>query len=308
MKCFYHNDIDGRSAGAIVSYVTKNKNTKDFFEVDYVKDLTSLLNNIKNKETVYFVDYSFKENTKKFLDILIEKDCEIIWIDHHTDSIITEKNNFYLKNIKGIRKEGISGAALTYMYFYKCTFDEIPYFLKLVSDYDCWQFKYDPDTTCFKLGIESMNFDALDNVWQLLMNDRNKHYDTDDIDYPCGAMFGEIIDTGEYIKNYIDKDNDYYRSHFAYESEIQGYKCLVVNKKSNSWIFGSEYNNYPVVITWVFNGEHFCYSLFSSNPKVECNKLAEIYGGGGHKGAAGFVSDQLLFKKNQAINNYYSGE
>ena len=134
------------------------------------------------------------------------------------------------------------------------------------------------------------NYDALDDVWKALHESF--------VDDVCLSISeGTIIENGKLVKQYIDNDNLYYREHFAYESEIEGHKCLVVNKKSNSWIFGEKYNDYPLVMVWVFNGTKFTYSIFSSNPNIDCSKIAEKFGGGGHKGAAGFSSDELLFKK-----------
>lgn len=286
MKCFYHNDLDGRCAGSIVSQYTNNFNKEDYFEVDYVMNLTQLIKNINEYEQVWFVDYSFKENTLYILEELINKNCEVIWIDHHTSSINLCKNHNELNNIKGIRKDDISGAGLTYMYCYNILYEDLPYYIKLVNDYDCWQYKYEPNTTYFKLGIEIENFDALDIIWTNLRYGHNTEYE-----------MNNIINNGEIIKQYIDKDNDYYREHFSYESEILGNKCLVVNKKTNSWVFGEKYNQYPLVIVFVFDGKKYTYSIFSSNKNIDCSKIAEYYGGGGHKGAAGFSSDELLFKE-----------
>jgi oligoribonuclease NrnB/cAMP/cGMP phosphodiesterase (DHH superfamily) len=171
------------------------------------------------------------------------------------------------------------------MYCYSTEFAEIPYYVKLVSDYDCWQYKFEPDTTYFKIGIETMNFDALDDVWK----DINSGIDN--------ICLLNIISKGTLIKGYIDQDNTYYREHFAYESEIEGHKCLVVNRKTNSWVFGEKYNDYPLVMVWVYNGEKYTYSIFSSNKDIDCSKIAEKFGGGGHKGAAGFSSVELLFRK-----------
>ena len=295
MKCFYHNDMDGRCAGAIVKRYSEPSlippNKEEFIEVDYVMNLP--LENIKQNETVYFVDYSFKENTLWQLEKVLEKTKNIIWIDHHTSSIELEKKVNWLKDIKGIRQDGISGAALTYMYLHKCDFENIPLFIRLVSDYDCWQYKYEPDTTYFKIGLETNSFDVFDIVWEKLFDDvfcKNPY------DY---TFTYELIDKGELIKSYIDNDNNYYRSHFAYESEIDGLKCLVINKKSNSWIFGEKYKEYPLVMVWVFDGAKYTYSIYSSNESIDCSKIADKFGGGGHKGAAGFSSDKLLFKKTQ---------
>lgn len=282
MKCFYHNDLDGRCAGSIVAQYRNNYNSKDFFEVDYVMNLP--LDKVKDGEEVWFVDYSFKQNTAYVLSELVARGCDVIWIDHHTSSLNLENEFIGMKNIKGIRNDGISGAALTYMYCYNKEFDDIPYYVKLVSDYDCWQYKYEPDTTYFKLGMESNDFDALDGIWEDLFN-FDKH------------IINETLEIGKVIKTFIDQDNTYYREHFAYETEIAGHKCLVVNKKTNSWVFGEKYSEYPLVMVWVFDGSKFTYSIFSSNKEIDCSKIAESYGGGGHKGAAGFSSTELLFRK-----------
>lgn len=283
MKCFYHNDLDGRCAGAVVAQYRNNYNKEDFFEIDYVMDLP--LETIQDEEEVWFVDYSFKENTLHVLNDLIMRNCSVVWIDHHTSSINLVNEHKELKLMQGIRQDGISGAALTYMYCYNKEFNDVPYYIKLVSDYDCWQYKFEPDTTYFKIGMETLNFDALDKVWQ------NINMISDDY------ITKEIIGKGELIKGFIDNDNTYYREHFAYESEVAGHKCLVVNKKTNSWVFGEKYSEYPLVMVWVFDGSKFTYSIFSSNKDIDCSKIAESYGGGGHKGAAGFSSIELLFKK-----------
>ncbi len=281
MKCFYHNDLDGRCAGSIVAKYENNYNKENFYEVDYVMNLP--LDVIHENERVYFVDYSFKKDTIWQLEKVLEKTNDVIWIDHHTSSLNLENELTWTKNIKGIRRDKISGAGLTYMFFNNCEFDNCPIYVQLVSDYDCWIYKFEPDTTHFKIGIETQKYDALDDIWVFLAHDKN--------------CLEDMISKGTLIKGYIDNDNTYYREHFAYESEIEGHKCLVVNKKSNSWIFGERYNDYPLVMVWVFNGEKYTYSIFSSNKDIDCSKIAEKFGGGGHKGAAGFSSTELLFKK-----------
>lgn len=284
MKCFYHNDLDGRCAGSIVALYERNFNKEDFFEVDYVMELP--LDKIQENERVYFVDYSFKKDTIWQLEQVLKKTHDIIWIDHHTSSLNLEVELPWTKKIKGIRQDKISGAGLTYMHLYDCSFDNLPYYIKLVSDYDCWIYEYDPDTTYFKIGIDTKNYDALDDVWVELFDAKSIY-----------AVVNNIIGIGKVIKGYIDQDNNYYRNHFAYDSEIEGYKCLVVNRKSNSWVFGDKYNEYPLVMVWVFDGKKYTYSIFSSDKDIDCSKIAEKLGGGGHKGAAGFSSDELLFKK-----------
>lgn len=287
MKCFYHNDLDGRCAGSIVARFENNYNRENFYEVDYIIDLTPLLANIKEGEKVYFVDYSFKENTKWILHKLIKMNCDIVWIDHHTSSLELEKKHAW--NINGIRQEKISGAGLTYMYLYDCEFDALPYYIKLVSDYDCWINNFDPDTTHFKIGIETEKYDALDNIWKQLSGQVNE--------FTATSTLFKLRDKGVTIKKYIDMDNAQYLKQYGYETTIDGHKCLVVNKKTNSWIFGEKYNEYSVVMVWVFNGDKYSYNIFSGDKAIDCSKIAEKFGGGGHKNAAGFSSEKLLFVK-----------
>lgn len=51
MKCFYHNDMDGRCAAALVAHYTGNRNTENYFEVDYRNPLP--IDVVKGGETVY---------------------------------------------------------------------------------------------------------------------------------------------------------------------------------------------------------------------------------------------------------------
>ena len=288
MKCFYHNDLDGRCAGSIVAQYENNYNKNDYFEVDYIMQLP--LDKIKENERVYFVDYSFKKDTVWQLEEILKKTKDVIWIDHHLSSFKLEEELPWTKDIKGIRQDGISGAGLTYMYLYNCKFDDLPYYIQLISDYDCWLYKYEPDTTYFKLGLGTEDNDALDDIWKAF-------YESFVDDVCLSISVGTLIEKGKIIKQYIDSENTFYREHYSYETEIEGLKCLVVNKKSNSWIFGDKINEYPLVMVWVFNGVKYSYSIFSVDKNIDCSKIAEKYGGGGHRGAAGFSSDELLFRK-----------
>lgn len=295
MKCFLHLDMDGRCAGSVVAQFTQNYKQEDYYEVDYIKPLP--IDIIKPNEEIYLVDYSFKEDTIWQFDEILKKTKNVVWVDHHTSSINLLKVRPDLKKIKGIIQDGISGAALTYMYLYNCDFENIPYYIKLVSDYDCWLYKYNPDTTYFKIGMDMEKQGPLEYVWKQLYKESDKEY----LEENSGLIIDCLINKGKIIKDYIDKDNESYREQWSYESEIDGYRCLVINRKSNSWIFGKKYYEYPVVVVWAFNGDKYSYSIFSNDKTVDCSKIAEKLGGGGHVGAAGFTSNELLFKKKGEI-------
>lgn len=286
MKCFYHNDIDGKAAGAIVARKTSNYNKENYIMYDYSKPIPTEL--IEDGETVYFVDLSFSVNSiDKLKEIVEEKHCNLIWCDHHKSSIEILKKYPQYGSIKGIRKEGISGAALTYMHLYECEFDDVPMFLKYISDFDCWQFKLE-NTLFFKYALELTDYDALDIIWNRLI--RAEYSEKND-------MLDKMIESGKIISKYVEKEYEQYRERYAYESRIDGMKCLVVNRSCNSLIFGDLIKEYPIVAIWAFDGEKYKYSIYSDKPDIDCSKIAEQYGGGGHKSASGFISDKMIFNK-----------
>ena len=285
MKCFYHNDIDGKSAGAIVARKTGNYNKEDYIMYDYSKPIPVEV--IKPGETVYFVDLSFSPASLDALKTIVyDLECDLIWCDHHNSSMELLKQYPEFADIKGYRRIGISGAALTYMYLYGSTYQWIPQFLKHISDFDCWLFKYE-HTLEFKYAIEMHDHDALDLLWNQLMRDEQNQ---------SHPLLNTMIKDGTVIKEYVERELESYRDRYAYESEIEGHKCLVVNRSSNSLIFGDRIKDYPVVALWAFDGERYRYSIYSENG-VDCSKIAEKYGGGGHKGASGFSTSKLILPK-----------
>lgn len=283
MKCIYHNDMDGRCAGALIAHFVGHHNPDDFIEVSY-KEFP--IDHISKFETVYIVDYSFTPTTAHYLKKLIEDmQCYVIWIDHHTSSInLADNPEFtWVKCIPGVRDEHLSGAGLVWAYFTSQNYsdpEQLPLFVQLVDDYDRWVYRLGDTTNYFKLGLETRKFDALDYVWKELRTSPESIHN--------------IIGVGRIIKQYIDKDNAVYLNSYGYESIIDDTPCYVVNKRTNSWIFGDKINEYPIVAIWVFDGVRYQYSLYSVDESVNCAEIAERYGGGGHKGAAGFQSDELL--------------
>lgn len=286
MKCFYHNDMDGKCAGSIVARATGNYNPKDYIMYNYDGEIPTEL--IEDDETVYFVDLSFSVNSiDKLKEIVEAKHCNLIWCDHHSSSMDILKKYPEFNKVKGIRKEGISGAALTWMYLMECEFNDIPLFVKYISDYDCWQHKY-KESLYFKYALESMDYDALDIIWNKLTRDGK-----------CNRtpLLKEMIHDGKVISKYVTKEYEIYRKAYAYESEINGLKCLVVNRNCSSLVFGELIKKYPIVAIWAFDGKKYKYSIYSSKPNVDCSKIAENYGGGGHKGASGFVLNEMILNK-----------
>lgn len=81
---------------------------------------------------------------------------------------------------------------------------------------------------------------------------------------------------------------------FGFESYLDNIKCFCLNAKGNSLTFGHKIKEYPICVTFIFDGEVYNYSVYSADESISCKEIAERHGGGGHKGAAGFSSADLL--------------
>ena len=74
--------------------------------------------------------------------------------------------------------------------------------------------------------------------------------------------------------------------------EFEGHKCLAVNSPLLHSDIGNKLSKLmpPFGIVWSEKADVKAFSL-RSNGKFDVSKLAQKYGGGGHKAAAGFAID-----------------
>ena len=104
MKCYHHNDLDGRCAAAVIFHeFSRNLITKDqlkFIEVDYKDEIN--VQEIKIGEQVVIVDFSFRPEV---MEQVLLKTENIIWLDHHKTAFEYK----YPVDIKGLREGQKSG-------------------------------------------------------------------------------------------------------------------------------------------------------------------------------------------------------
>ena len=271
--------MDGRASAACVAKYLKDYNRSKFIECNYTERLDFSVVDLET--TVCFVDYSFSSNTVETLFKLLETGCNVIWIDHHFSSLnvfkdFRERFNSF-SNLKTCISNESSGALLTWEFLLRSEFSVLdpPLGIQLVDDYDRCAYKFGSDTTHFKLGVDSEYNDFDSFIWKQVLNfDKTIEFD--------------MIKKGTIIKKYVDTTNKFYLDEYGFETTLNGYKCLAVNKKTNSWISMDKIKEYQICCVFAYNGSKWSYSIFSSDPEVDCSKIAESFGGGGHKGVAGF--------------------
>ena len=279
MLCFHHNDADGRCAAAIaIRYaMTGPVSLKgiELIEIDY-KDSVDL-ESIKPKEDIIIVDFSFKPEV---MNKILEKTNNIFWLDHHETAFKYEP--LYSKSILGLRSEAFSGCELAWQYF--CGDKLMPRAVELIGDYDKWALRFEPACFEFYEGLKLENTDPKGEIWDHL-------FDTQ------GMLDGEIIKQGKSAIRYRDNYCEKMCKDFGYETELGGHKAFACNiYQFGSKGFGERMNQYPFCIAYAYDGKRWTVSLYSING-VKVNEICSKYGGGGHPGAAGFVTDSLPFEK-----------
>ena len=288
MKIYHHNDADGRCSAAIAFlYLTRidKFDSIQILEVDYDKvDETVVLDDIGKDETIYILDFSFKP---ELMAEVLKKTENVIWIDHHKTAMEYD----YGRDLVGLQKntEG-AGCELTWKWFMQSA--EVPDSVKYIGDRDTWTWKYGEVTAQFFEGLKTYSHQPKDVVWVSLLLEHmegrtplvaNKHEQI-------------ILKTG--VSNLAYRNAVYAEARSrVYETTFEGIKAIVINMpKVGSEIFGDLTEKYDMGITFLFNGKRYIFSLFGFSEDVDVASIAEKHGGGGHKGAAGFDSEEIPFK------------
>lgn len=285
MKCFYHTDLDGICSGFWVKHYMNHQNTDDvqeYIPINYGYEFP--FDSITKNEKIFIVDYSIEPAE---MSKLLKITKNVTWIDHHISAINKYKD--FKTKINGLRLNGIAGCALTFLYLYRDSnidqYDSIPLFTKIIADHDVWKFKYGDDTKNFITALQSM--------------DNNKKLT------PCSSIFKKLYQDVDIITELISSGekmrvcmNGYYKSCVngnSYSKIFEGHNALILNiPNANSAVFDSiKSDKYDIYIIYNRQSDgRWRYSIYSD--KVDVSKIAKKFGGGGHSGASGFVSDNLI--------------
>jgi oligoribonuclease NrnB/cAMP/cGMP phosphodiesterase (DHH superfamily) len=276
MLCIHHNDLDGRCSAAIVAKKFKKENLR-FLEMDY-KDEFNPDAHVHEIEKVIIVDFSLQPET---MERLLKFTEEVIWIDHHKTA---ERYPYqHLEGLRDFSDKGNSGCELAWKYFFP---DELmPDAVRLIGDYDKWALNYDPECFQYYEGMKLRQGTGIPSSceWEILL--QNNLYT------PL------ILNDGKVAIEYRDAYCSGLLKSYGYETEIDGVRAYACNQYMfGSKGFGEKFDEYPLCLAYIHDGNKFIVSLYSTT--VDVSEIAKNYGGGGHKGAAGFVCDKLPWVKN----------
>lgn len=277
MKCFYHSaDLDGHCSGALVKMAYPNC---ELAGINYGDSFP--WESIENKEKIFMVDFSLQP-----FDGMIElsKKSSLIWIDHHKSAI--EDLDKWGGTVPGFQRSGLGACALVWEYL-KDSFAEsidapMPTFIKLLAEYDVWDHS-DPRTLAFQYGIRQYETGPeKQDFWREL-------FDVERVQ--------QIVEEGGLLLRYEAEQNKKYADACSFETELDGLRCIAINKMlTNSKIFDSVWNpeKYDAMLTFGFRKGQWTVSLYSDKPEIDVSVVAKNRGGGGHKGAAGFQTKDIV--------------
>lgn len=283
--CFYHRvDFDGKMSSAIVK--------------KFIKDITLMPFNygdpfpferLTANDDVYFVDVVIQphDEMKKVYNIV---KGNLYIFDHHKSFLESETYKFLTSVIPNnmMCKMTKAGCELTWEYF---TTKKLPKSVRLLGQYDSWRdtsnkkfkddFDWDAEVIPYQFGLRSFNYD-IDDLVTLIDNDRAD----------------EIIPIGKVIKSYQEEQDKQVMSH-SFECVINKFKCLVVNSTtSNSQLFKSKWDKSKYDFMLRFNlipNKKYSWSVYTDREDLDASVFAKSFGGGGHAGASGFITDSLIF-------------
>ncbi len=220
---------------------------------------------------VYIVDFSYRRATLKQICEVAEK---VTILDHHitAQDDLTGLSDEH-DNITVVFDMDRSGAVITWEYFHH---SPTPQLLLHVQDRDLWQFKIDGSD---EINTALMSHPFTFELWVSL------------IDEP--QQLAQLRIEGKTLNRFRRQLVDQYKMR-AVQGTIAGYQVPVVNAPHViiSDLLGELAEGHPFSAGYQDMGTRRSWSLRSRKEGgVDVAKVAELFGGGGHRNAAGFSTD-----------------
>ncbi|MDD4761621.1 MAG: DHHA1 domain-containing protein [Candidatus Pacebacteria bacterium] len=274
----YHRDCEDGFGAAWVVW-KKFGNKADYFPMFYQSGFP---NGLKKKE-IYMVDFSYPP---KELEEIKKNNEKVIVIDHHK----TAEESFK-KADGGLFDLKHSGATLTWKYFFPNK--KVPLLLEYIEDRDLWIFKKKNSKELLAY-LSTLNFDF-------------RVFDKAAKDFEFSEKRKVFLEKGKSILKHDQKMIEEIFKSGVEEVIFEGKKIFAVN----SPVFVSElgkilYTKKPhMAIIWHKTNDGRIKVSLRSDGKVDVGEIAKKLskGGGGHRGAAGFVLEKGMSFPWKSINS-----
>ena len=297
--CLYHSvDLDGWMSAAIVKhhFIVNNpkckvkdnllfENDRKYIQFqgytygDKVPDITSY-------DRIIMCDMSLLKTVMEQLHENHTK--EIIWIDHHYSAIHDSELPLKYNDLKGIRDTKFAACELTWKYYFPN--DSMPEIVRLLGRYDCFGHRGTSEEIQvleFQYGARSSINNYNTAYYFLLCNIEDDAANVIGLEHIINHLYHE----GKIIYEYLCQDAELIYN-TGIDINLEGFKFRLINKERfNPINFNIDYHKhgYDAIACFWLSPKDWHFSLYNDNNLVDVSAIAKQFGGGGHKGAAGFI-------------------
>lgn len=288
VHCFYHRaDLDGHCCGAIVREWCERRGLGYVpHGVDYGDDVNWLCDAGVPRRAV-IADFTPEKHPGDILLAMRNWYDELTWIDHHKTAL-EQFGIGVLDSVPGPRVVGTAACVLTWRHFFPD--EKMPPAVKWLGQYDVFdrdgESSWEQTVLPFQYGmrLRDTNPDGTDEkgLWNMLLTAHTGSGARKEV---------EILLQGETCLAYERKNNAKTAKAEAYDCEFDGRLCCAINARGNSLVLDAYARpEHKMRILWALNGagKWKAHLYENGHPDVDCGIAAKAYGGGGHKGAAGF--------------------
>lgn len=234
---------------------------------------------------VYILDFSFK---REHMEYVFQHAKRVVWLDHHktafemwceTERELHEDFNNLDRSIRLDNNK--SGALLAWEYFHPDT--EVPMLIKHIDDRDRWQFKLDGSKE-LHAAINTYPKDFV--FWHSLL------FESDEL-INEGAAILRAQDA--HVKDMLKQARKCRIEVFTKDGNVLT-DCLhglALNTNMHMSEVGYELANKSGAfgLVWYLTGDGSVACSLRSNGDYDVLAIARVFGGGGHRNAAGFETD-----------------
>jgi oligoribonuclease NrnB/cAMP/cGMP phosphodiesterase (DHH superfamily) len=256
------------------------KNEAEYFPTNYDKAAPDVTD-----RDVFIVDFSFK---REKMQEIFSKAKRVVWLDHHKtafeewlgelpiDGYFEERHENYIIRLDNSK----SGARLAWEFFHPNKVVP-PYLVQHVEDRDLWKFS-NQRTRAFCQNLATYEYEF--EQWHLLANMNE-------------AAYNQFVHEGQtMLRQFEQQVKGVLRSTKRPCAINKLFKGLAANVPP---VFQSEAGHLLAVesgtfgLLWSMNSRGIINCSLRSNGDYDVSKLAKIFGGGGHRNAAGFQLQSL---------------
>ena len=271
--CIYHaNCTDGFAAACVVNYALDGD--VELHPAQYGDSPPDV-----QGRKVIIVDFSYK---RPVMQDIIDKAASVVVLDHH-QSAEKELQGLEFPPNKRVRVEfdmNACGAVLAWRRYFSAA--PVPMLLRHIQDRDLWQFKLlDTEAVIAALRSYPMNVD----LWTDFILD-------DD-------AIKDLVIEGEAINRKFKMDLEHLLDNHVYPAELAGYTVPVLNappmfasEAGNRMAKDERFADTPFAVVYCDLPDKRIFSLRSAEHGIDVSEIAERFGGGGHKHAAGFTTER----------------